>query len=60
MRKQYSAPIIEKVVFDYRVQISTASKECFGSIMNVATSESECGEGGIVYIGWDLKNPGQI
>ena len=58
MRKQYSEPIVEKVTFDYTVQISTAS--CFGSIINVATSDSECGEGTPIYSGWNLKNPGGI
>ena len=58
MRKRYSAPIVEKVVFDYRVQLSTAST-CTASIINIKTSESECGEGTPSTIYWTPSDPGQ-
>ena len=60
MKKEYAAPVVEKITFDYRVQTESGSGDCFGSIINVATSESECGEGTPYYVGWNLKNPGDI
>jgi len=41
MRKQYSAPIIEKVVFDYRVHIQTTSG-CYESVINNRTEAYAC------------------
>lgn len=58
MKKEYVTPVIEKIIFDYKVQ--TNGSNCFGSVMNVATSESECGEGSPVYVGWNSPNPGGI
>ena len=62
MKRNYSKPVVEKIDFDYRIQTGTPSKpqECFGSVINVATSLSECGEGTPNYFGWTLENPGGI
>ena len=58
MKKKYQTPVIEKITFDYHVQ--TASSQCFGSIMNVKTTISECGDGTPSYIGWNDKHPGEF
>lgn len=59
MKKAYVAPVVEKVTFDYKTQIVTASSDdCFESVMNVKTAESICGEGTSVYIGWTLEETG--
>ena len=58
MEKVYSKPLVEKITFDYKIQ--TANSECFGSIINVKTSDKECGEGTPSYVGWNKPNPGQI
>ncbi len=59
MKKEYKTPVVEKITFDYRIQTGTNSS-CFGSIINKATSLSECGEGTPNYFGWNLENPGGI
>ena len=56
MEKEYKKPLIEKVTYDYKIQ--TTASTCFGSIINVATSVSECGEGTPSYIGWNKEHPG--
>lgn len=54
-------PIIEKISFDYKIQLTTPSPtDCFGSVMNVKTEVLECGEGTPFYFGWNYKNPGDI
>lgn len=61
MRKKYMTPIIEKISFDYKIQLTTPSPtDCFGSVMNVKTEVLECGEGTPFYFGWNYKNPGDI
>lgn len=60
MKKEYVSPIIEKITFDYKLETAIGPSGCFGSIINVATSDSECGEGTPGYFGWDKKNPGGI
>ena len=62
MRKQYSAPIIEKVVFDYTVQISTASQKCIASVMNLTAGgddayDTQCVKGTKFIVGWTSPNP---
>ena len=42
MKKDYKAPVVEKVTFDYKVQ--TASS-CTVMVMNLKTADSVCGEG---------------
>ena len=35
MKRQYSRPVVEKISFDYRVQILTESQvDCFESVIN--------------------------
>ena len=58
MKKNYVTPVIEKITFDYAVQTSQSS--CFGSVINVKTDVSTCGEGTPIYPGWNLKNPAGI
>lgn len=63
MKRHYTKPVVEKIDFDYKMQIVTESPpppECIGSVINVATSLSECGEGTPSYFGWTLQNPGGI
>ncbi|MBR4501440.1 MAG: hypothetical protein IKP22_06055 [Clostridia bacterium] len=63
MKKRYEAPMFEKIAFDYKVHTTANSDpplSCFGSVINVTTGDSVCGEGTPAYIGWNLKNPGQI
>jgi hypothetical protein len=57
MKKEYKKPVIEKITFDYKTQIVTSSN-CTGSIINIATSVDQCGEGTKNYIGWNSEHPG--
>lgn len=57
MKKNYSAPVVEKVTFDYTVQTSQ-STSCTGSVMNIATTLDQCGEGTPTYWGWTSEHPG--
>lgn len=61
MKKEYISPVVEKVTFDYKTQIVTASPstDCFGSIVNVYV-DGVCTSGTPVYVGWNSKNPGEI
>lgn len=59
MKKEYEKPIIEKITFDYKSQVVT-SGPCTGSIMNIATSVDQCGEGTKNYIGWNNAHPGNF
>ena len=66
MKRQYSAPTFEKVVFDYKIQTS-GSSSCFGSVINVTEGPVVCKDdpdgnppSTPVYIGWNDKNPGGI
>jgi len=55
VRKQYSAPIVEKIVFDYSVQTSAASA-CFESVMNdrpAGGSSTQCVGGTPISMGWN-------
>lgn len=56
MKKNYVTPNVERIAFDYTIQ--TAASSCFGSVMNVKTSEKECGEGTPTYIGWNDPQTG--
>ena len=67
MKKKYTTPIAEKVVFDYRVQTQASQGTCFESVMNVranGTGEGtqipigECVDGNIIYIGWTTPQTG--
>ena len=62
MKKQYKAPIFEKITFNYKAQMQVGSPTpppvCIGSVINIATSESECGEGTPSYFGWTKEHPG--
>ena len=56
--------MIEKVSFDYKVQITTAS-ECFESVMNVRENGvggqvpvGTCVSGNYIYIGWTKPQTG--
>ena len=60
MKKTYAAPMIEKITFDYKVQMSATSPSCFGSVINVSHGISQCDDGTVTYIGWNSKNPGGI
>ena len=62
MKRQYSKPIVQKISFDYKTQIVTQStpSQCFGSVINVATSYDQCGEGTRNYFGWNLEHPGNF
>lgn len=61
MRKKYVTPIIEKVSFDYRMQLMTASPQnCFGSVVNVTDGDNICHSGTPSYIGWNSKHPGDF
>jgi hypothetical protein len=60
MKKRYVTPVVEKVTFDYKVQTSSGSSGCFGSVINVSHGITLCDEGTPTYIGWNNKNPGEI
>ena len=62
MKRHYSKPVVEKIDFDYKMQIVTESPppDCFGSVINVATATDICGEGQRTYIGWNSKHPGDF
>jgi len=56
VRKQYSAPIVEKIVFDYSVQTS-ATSACYESVLNErpAGSTTQCVGGTPIGMGWTLE-----
>ena len=63
MKRHYTKPVVEKIGFDYKMQIVTESPpppDCFGSIINIATATDTCGEGQRTYIGWNSKHPGDF
>ena len=56
MRKAYVAPVVEKVMFDYKAQIVTTSpvESCFESVMNERPggTETTCVGGTPISLGW--------
>ncbi len=58
MKRSYSTPVIEKITFDYKDQISCTAVSCYGSVINVSTGTEVCGFGTPFYIGWNSRNPG--
>ncbi len=57
MKRNYSTPLIEKITFDYKDQITCTSASCFGSVINVSVGTEVCGLGTPFYIGWNSRNP---
>lgn len=57
MKRSYSTPVIEKITFDYKDQISCTTASCFGSVINVSVGTEVCGLGTPFYIGWNSRNP---
>jgi len=51
MKRTYVAPMVEKIAFDYKVQIAT-STPCVESIMNIRVGDNACGEGTPIGVGW--------
>ncbi len=60
MKKRYNSPVFEKITFDYKIQTSNSSTECFGSVINVSYGITVCDDGTPQYIGWNNENPGGI
>lgn len=62
MKKHYKAPIVEKVSFDYKVQMQANSipVKCFGSVINVSEGVEQCVSGTPFYFGWNNPNPSEI
>lgn len=57
MKRKYSVPVVEKVDFNYKDQIATASN-CIESVINIRVGENACGEGTPTIIGWTLEQTG--
>ena len=59
MKKNYVAPVVEKVTFDYKTQIITGSTECYESVMNTRVNGgSTCDEGTPINFGWTKEQTG--
>lgn len=57
MKKAYVSPVVEKVTFDFKTQIVTASG-CIESVMNIRVGDNACGEGTVINMGWTLEQTG--